>query len=496
MQERDNSSGDPYSEESLSRRLDALWSEPAVAAPPESRRRIGDYWLKYPIGGGAFGLLFLGEHIDSGRPAAVKIPRPEVFFNDEIRERFSSEIAAVRRLSHPSIVSVTDSCDVGPTPYIVSEFCAGPNLREWLHEKLSLADLERGITLSTDWKAVCEHVIQMAEGIQYAHENGVYHRDIKPENVLLFPQKTEARELHEFEPRLTDFGLAQLAASNPAESRSSVVVGTAWYMAPEQIEGTANESMAAQGDVYSLGVVMFEMLTGSLPTRGRNYWEVLNNARNGNKRRLNQLRPDVPSELDAVCQVCLERNPHARYDTAADLIEDLQALLAGNRPALKKLPITKRVKFWAADPRWLTVAGWYTFWAHAVIGLWLTIGMTFAVFHFASQDISVSKLVTQTAVILTTMHLPTAWFGWKTKAGKRWAVYAGLVMALACISAPVITLANDVVFFQEIYGNARYFVVVVHLFLTIVFVIQFVLYLIAFLSLPRRTDQGDLVQPE
>ena len=306
---------------------------------------IGRFEILRELGRGGFGVVFLASDPHLNRLVALKIPRAETLLDEEKLQRFSSEAATAAGLDHPVIVPIYEAESTGPTSYIASAYCDGPDLRQWLakHEK------------ADNWKAAAALVATLAEGVQYAHSKGVTHRDIKPSNVLLARKDSEDANkvaptidgpLDQFEPRLTDFGLAKLAESSLHDTRSSMMLGTPHYMAPEQIEGRVDGDQIAAIDIYALGCLLFELLSSRTPFEGSNYVELLDKLRNEEPARLRDLNPSVPRDLETICLKCLESSPDYRYASAEALAQDLRHIVAGEPIAARPLGRFKRSARW------------------------------------------------------------------------------------------------------------------------------------------------------
>ncbi len=295
--------------------------------------RIGDFEIRRELGRGGYGVVFLAHDPRLGRWVALKVPRPEALVTPELRRRFLREAQAAGGLDHPNLVAVHEVGEDGPLCYIASSYCEGPTLAAWLaaqHDAVPCREAAHAIA-------------GLADGVDYAHRRGVLHRDIKPSNVLLDGRLSESAAcdplsapLSDFNPRLTDFGLAKLLERDDGETRSGMLLGTPAYMAPEQATGRLREVCAAT-DVYGLGVLLYELLTAQAPFRGASDPDTLRRVCSDDPLPPSRHRSDVPRDLEAICLKCLSKMSESRYDSAADLARDLRRYLAGEptvaRPA-------------------------------------------------------------------------------------------------------------------------------------------------------------------
>jgi WD40 repeat protein len=282
---------------------------------------FGRFLVRRELGRGGFGIVFLAFDPILCRHVALKVPRPAALVTSELRSRFLREARAASGLDHPNLVPVYEAGEAGGAWYIVSAYCRGPSLAAWLKQCDAPVPPQLAARLTAD----------LAEAVAYVHGRGILHRDIKPANVLLESSPEES-----FVPRLTDFGLARLQEEASGDTHSGTILGTPPYMAPEQAGGRLRE-IGPTTDVYALGAVLYEMLTGRPPFRGSTDLETLRQVTVEEPTPPHRLRPDTPRDLEAICLRCLEKDRSRRYAGAAELARDLRCWLAGEptqaRPA-------------------------------------------------------------------------------------------------------------------------------------------------------------------
>jgi serine/threonine protein kinase len=288
---------------------------------PEASKRVGRYELRRPLGSGGFGEVWVAfdPHLD--REIAIKIPHPGVLGDSAAIDRFYREAKSAAKLKHPNIVRIHDAGSDGSTHFIAAELIAGKTLRDFC----SAHGLEIRLAVGI--------VADLAGAVHYAHRNQIIHRDIKPGNVLM-----DASD----HPHLTDFGLAsQLDAS--ALTTKGTVLGTPIYMAPEQAAGRFGAALPAC-DQYSLGTVLYELLTGRPPFSGTNS-VVLYHKLNSAPPPPRVIRPDIPPEVEAICLRAMERIPEKRYPDCEAMAAELRAWLAGTLD-LKPLTLSHNRTKW------------------------------------------------------------------------------------------------------------------------------------------------------
>lgn len=251
------------------------------------------------IGSGGMANVYKALCHRLNRYDAVKIMRDETAANTELRRRFRAESQAVAMLSHPNIVSVYDVSHSDDVEYIVMELIDGITLKQYLQKKSVL-----------DPSEVLDFTIQTAKALEHAHSKGIIHRDIKPQNIML---------LKDGMIKVADFSIASL--ENTIEENNGETVGSVHYIAPEQARGEAPD---ARSDIYSLGIVMYEMLTGKLPYVGNSDVEVAVKHMNTDPVTPRDIVPSIPEELERICLKAMNSNIDERYQSASEMLADLE----------------------------------------------------------------------------------------------------------------------------------------------------------------------------
>ncbi|HUY87897.1 MAG TPA: serine/threonine-protein kinase [Pirellulales bacterium] len=274
-------------------------------------RRLGKFELLEVLGRGSFGEVYRARDLRLGREIALKIPRAE-WLDAQDAERFLREARHAARLRHPGIVRVYEAGSIGATHYLACELVAGGTLR---------ARLKQG---PLGYRESAEIVAQLADALAHAHGKGVVHRDVKPSNVLFDA---------DCQPLLADFGLAKRDGFDPTLTLTGAALGTPAFMAPEQLKG---QIVDARSDIYSLGVVLYEMLTGQLPFLGRGRMLVLQLLED-DPRPPRRLDDQIPLDLESICLKAMRSEAQRRYQTADEFAADLRRYLRGEpvqaRPA-------------------------------------------------------------------------------------------------------------------------------------------------------------------
>jgi serine/threonine protein kinase len=285
------------------------------------------YQILKEVGRGATGVVYQARHCRLGRIVALKVLRAGVHAGPAERERFHSEAQAIARLQHPNIVQIFEVGEHEGLPFLALEFVDGGSLRDRLKGK-SQPPRDAATLLET-----------LARAIHYAHQHGVLHRDLKPANILL--QKASGSQYSlvssehgeiastdywlvttDYSPKITDFGLAKRLDASMGHTHTGDILGTPSYMAPEQAAGRLKD-VGPAADVYALGAILYEVLTGRAPFQGDTGFETLRQVMEEEPLPPSRIQPRIPHDLQTICLKCLHKDPKRRYPSAIELAEDL-----------------------------------------------------------------------------------------------------------------------------------------------------------------------------
>ncbi len=264
------------------------------------------YKILDKLGEGGMGVVYKAEDTRLKRTVAIKIPPPQALATAVDKQRFFHEAQVAACLDHPNICTIYEIDEWDGRPYISMAFCEGVDLKKIVDE--GPLSIDRALDIA----------VQIAEGLQAAHEKGVVHRDIKTVNIMVSDRG---------HAKILDFGLAKLLRAGASPS-DRAISGTACYMSPEQTRG---KEVDQRTDIWSFGVVLFEMLAGRLPFRGDYEDSVIYAIVNEEPGHVSAIRSGVPAELERIVAKCLAKSPAHRYQNAADLVVDLRRLKVGTR---------------------------------------------------------------------------------------------------------------------------------------------------------------------
>jgi hypothetical protein len=300
------------------------------------------------LGRGGMGVVYKARHAALKRLVALKMLLPGEFAGEGVLERFHAEAEAVARLQHPNIVQVFEVSAAEDRPCIALEFVEGGSLEQYLGGK-PLPPRQAAGLLQT-----------LARAVHHAHRHNVVHRDLKPANVLLADDGT---------PKITDFGLAKHTDGSSGRTRTGAIMGTPSYMAPEQADGRTRDIGPAT-DVYALGAMLYEFLTGRPPFQAAFVLDTLEQVRSQDPVPPSRLQPKVPRDLETVCLKCLEKDPRRRYASAEALADDLGRFLDGQPVRARPVGVLARAWLWCHRPQRVAEVGLWSLLYATLLTFW------------------------------------------------------------------------------------------------------------------------------
>lgn len=296
---------------------------------------LDDYEITGEIGRGGMGLVLVARQRSLQRNVALKIVTADPLLSPARHRRFQVEVESVAMLDHPNIVPIYECGSVGPYRFFTMKLITGHALSQQMDN------------YATRPRDAARLIARVARALHYAHQRGIIHRDIKPANILLDQSDV---------PYVTDFGLAQQTDQDFEITMPGIVVGTIGYMAPEQISGEGQLTTAV--DVYSLGVVLYELLAGSSPFSANAQSQTLLEIQRRVPVAPDRIRPEIDHDLATICMKCLEKDPNARYHSADALAEDLTNWLNNEPIAARRSTLAYRARKWLArEPRNAALVG-------------------------------------------------------------------------------------------------------------------------------------------
>ncbi len=327
---------------------------PASVSPLGNVKYFGDYELLEEIARGGMGVVYKARQTSLNRIVAVKMIRAGQLASEADIRRFHTEAEAAANLQHPNIVAIHEVGEHEEQHYFSMDYVEGRNLAALVH----------GRPLPPARAA--ELVKTIAEAIQYAHQRGILHRDLKPQNVLIDEHGR---------PRVTDFGLAKHAGADSNLTQTGAVMGSPSYIPPEQATGR-HDQVGPHSDVYSLGAILYQLLTGKAPFQGETPLATLQKVVGEDPTRPSTQNPQTPPDLETICLKCLEKKPERRYPTARALAEELERFL-NHEPILARPASELRKAF-----SWMIKRPWLITGALALVGAIAILGMAGLVYGF------------------------------------------------------------------------------------------------------------------
>lgn len=267
------------------------------------KRLDGRYEVQEIIGVGGMSVVYKAYDNVDDRIVAIKILKDEFLNNEEFKRRFKNESKAIALLSHENIVRVYDVNFGEKLQYIVMEYIDGITLKEYINKQNYIT-----------WNDAVYFMTQILRAVQHAHDKGIVHRDIKPQNIILLPNGTL---------KVTDFGIARFSRSE-TKTLTEQAIGSVHYIAPEQAKGEQTDERA---DIYSMGVVLYEMLAGKVPFDSENAVSVALMQVQANAEKLTQINPNIPKGLEQICVHAMQKNPDDRYQSATEMLLDIEEII-------------------------------------------------------------------------------------------------------------------------------------------------------------------------
>ena len=296
----------------------------ARLSPDAKLPQIAGYEIRALLGHGGMGVVYKAHHLKLNRDVALKMLLSGAYARPQERARFIREAEAIAGLQHANIVPVYDVGELDGHPYFTMEFLEGGSLARQLAAGPQSA------------RSSAQLVGILAAAVAFAHEHGVVHRDLKPANILLSADGA---------PKIADFGLARRLDLSEDLTMSGAKLGTPSYMAPEQAAGTTG-AVGPPVDIYALGAILYEMLTGRPPFRAETSAETERQVINEEPARPSKLNASVPRDLENICLKCLHKDPQRRYGSALDLGADLQRFLEGKPVVARPVGVLERIAKW------------------------------------------------------------------------------------------------------------------------------------------------------
>lgn len=420
----------------------------------------GRYELIREIGRGGYGIVYLAYDTQLNRQVAIKIARPEMVSDEAGIERFRRESRAAATLEHPGIIPVFDCGDDGQVHFYVMPFLDCENLAQWLvKQKEPLSE-----------RVAAQLLLDITEAIEFGHQQGIIHRDLKPQNILL---KNDPTNPNGFRPVVLDFGLCGLVESG--NTSTSMLAGTPRYMSPEQAM-FGSRRITERSDVYSLGVILYQLLTGNPPHQPQSISEAVLMLHTIPVESPRSSRPDLTPAMESICLKCLRKDYDRRYDSALSLAKDLRSFLNGSAVVARPEGLWERIDFAIRFGEWESRLGFVVIALNAASILWAVIGSLTIGSRFPSDPnviAGISQLLTFLGLVAFPIHSLGMYAGWvmtkRTPYTKRLA-FGTLISFIWAVDLWINFRSEEV--FLRIYRDQGYVQIMVFLLLASAFTIQ------------------------
>ena len=335
---------------------------------------ISHYKILEKLGEGGMGVVYKAEDLKLKRIVAIKFLPKRLAVHGEERERFEHEAQAASSLNHPNICTIYEIDEQNDETFIVMEYLDGVTLREWIRKKAEQSEGYRKLGA----KEAVELATQIAEGLEKAHEKGIIHRDIKSENIMV---------TNDGRAKIMDFGLAKLRGASKLTKTGSTV-GTIAYMSPEQVEGMETDHRT---DIFSFGVVLYEMLSGRLPFQAEHETAMMYEIINVEPKSVSEIRQGVDSELDRIVMKCLEKDREIRYQSMRDVVVDLKRYRRDSEGRRIERTVAKTSQIVETIPVESQLPSKRSHTAFIIGGIVLIIMIVAGIFYFQKQSVPLTE---------------------------------------------------------------------------------------------------------
>ncbi len=427
---------------------------------PVSMGNLGRYRMVREIGRGGYGIVYLAEDTQLGRNVAIKIARPEIVADPLGVSRFQQESRAAATLEHPGIVPVFDCGEEDGLHYYVMPYLDSENLAQWLSKQAEPLSEPN----------VAQLMLDLVRAVEFGHRQGIIHRDLKPQNILL---KMDDSNPNGYRPVVLDFGLCGLVECG--STTTSVLTGTPRYMSPEQAM-FGKRKITERSDIYSLGVILYQMLTGHPPHQSESIMEAVLMLHSSPVMSPREQRPDLSRAMEAICLKCLRKDSDRRYDSAGALASDLENFLANAPIAARPEGWWEHIDFAIRYGDWETRLGLGVIAINTTSYFWALAG-AFLIYARFPLDWNVTQGIGELLAFLVFLALPIhllgVYLGWlMTKRTKGFRLLtAGAIGSGLWAAHNGYGLSSDQVFLR-IYENQGYTQVMVLLLLSTAFTLQ------------------------